>query len=84
MSTSETYRPLLTIREVAERLNVSRSTVRRRVDMGELPAVKLGSGPQAPVRVDLDELDAWLYAFPPRPEGEAVSSRRPSRPSGEA
>jgi excisionase family DNA binding protein len=53
-------RALLTIPEVAERVRVSRSTIRRRIDAGEIPAVKLGSTPQAPVRVDEQELERWI------------------------
>jgi excisionase family DNA binding protein len=53
-------RPLLTITQVAERLNVSESTVRRRIASGELSAVQLG-GTGAPVRIDERELDAYVY-----------------------
>jgi len=35
---------LLTVRQVAERLQVSERSVRRRIDSGELPAVRLGDG----------------------------------------
>ena len=62
MATREHSRPLLTIPEAAERLNLSTSTVRRRIWDGEIPAVRLGSGPQAPVRVDPDELDHYVYS----------------------
>jgi excisionase family DNA binding protein len=60
MSPHTQLRPLLTIREVAEHLRVSRSTVRRRIYAGQLPHVRLGVGPQSPVRVDPDELERWL------------------------
>jgi excisionase family DNA binding protein len=52
----------LTVPEVADRLSVSVRTVRRRIDLGEIPAVRLGSGPQPPVRVDPADLEAWLSA----------------------
>ena len=52
---------LLTIPEVATRLNVSTSTVRRLVSKGEIPAVRLGSSPASSVRIDPAELDDWLY-----------------------
>ncbi len=45
MATTERTRPLLTIPEAAEQLNLSTSTVRRRIWDGELPAVRLGLGP---------------------------------------
>lgn len=45
---------LLTVRDVAERLNVSVDTVRRYIRRGDLPTVRLGSGPAAPVRIRLD------------------------------
>jgi excisionase family DNA binding protein len=65
MSTPDTQWRLLTVVQVAERLNVSRSTVRRRIELGEIPAVRLGRGPHAPVRVDADELAAWVYGERP-------------------
>jgi excisionase family DNA binding protein len=52
---------LLTIREVASVLGVSEVTVRRKVANGELPAVRLG-GKHSAVRVDPEDLEAWLYA----------------------
>lgn len=64
-------------------VSLSNRTVRRRIADGEIPAVKLGQGPNAPVRVDRAELEAWLYSFPPPPEGGTTPSRRPSRTSGE-
>jgi hypothetical protein len=36
-------------------------TVRRRIESGELPAVRIGTGIRAPVRVDGDALDALLH-----------------------
>ena len=55
---------LLTVREVAERLQVSIWTAYRKVESGEIPAVKLGPGRMAPVRVDPAELQAWLTEEP--------------------
>lgn len=55
------YPKLLTVAQVARRLNVSEVTVRRRVRAGELPAVQLG-GPKTAIRVAEDELAAWLYS----------------------
>ena len=52
---------LLTVDQVAARLQVSKWSVYRRVAEGQLPAVKLGAGPRAPIRVDADELEAFVY-----------------------
>jgi excisionase family DNA binding protein len=60
MSTETQMRPLLKVGEVAEWLNLPESTVRRRIEMGDLPALRLGSGPQSPVRIDPTALEAWL------------------------
>jgi len=64
MAIAETHEVsgLMTVHEVAERLRVSPPTVYRRIAAGELPAVRLGAGPRAPLRVDDQELRAWLYA----------------------
>jgi excisionase family DNA binding protein len=50
-------RPLLNVRSVADRLSVSEKTVRRLIESGRLPAVRVGGQ----VRIDPDELEAWLY-----------------------
>lgn len=63
MSTVETPARLLTLPEVAARLAVSRATVYRMVHDGRLPTVQLG-GAGASLRVDADELAAWLYGLP--------------------
>src|SRR5688500_6359727 len=63
---------LLTADEVALKLRQSPRTIRDKIASGELPALRVGSGPRAPLRSDPDELAAWLYGTPrPRPtEGE--------------
>jgi excisionase family DNA binding protein len=60
MTTVAHERRLLTIREVATRLNVSESTVRRLIDRDELPSLQL-AGPGSAVRIDESEFDVWLY-----------------------
>lgn len=60
MSTAVPIRSLLTVREVAERLDVSEKQVYRLIRRGELPAVQLG-GPGTAIRIDPDELRAWLF-----------------------
>jgi excisionase family DNA binding protein len=55
---------LLTVAEVAERLRLSVWSVYRMVEREELPAIRLGSGRMAPVRVDEQELEAWLRGEP--------------------
>jgi len=51
--------PMLSARDVAERLAVSTETVLRWTRSGELPAVKLPGGA---IRFDPDRLEAWLRA----------------------
>jgi excisionase family DNA binding protein len=53
---------LLTVAEVARRLQQSERTVRDKIASGQLPAVKIGTGPRASLRVDRDELERRLYA----------------------
>lgn len=53
---------LLTAAETAAELGVSRETVYRRVESGEWPAIRLGSGPKAPIRIDPDRLVESLSA----------------------
>jgi excisionase family DNA binding protein len=51
-----TTRPLLSVAQAAERLNVNEKTVRRLIHSGRLPALKVG----AAVRIDASTLDGWL------------------------
>jgi len=56
--TPEEFQNLLRISDVAERLNVHTATVRRMIQRGELPAVKIGKN----VRVQPADLDAYIQA----------------------
>jgi excisionase family DNA binding protein len=42
------------------RLRQSERTVRDKINSGQLPAVKIGTGPRAPIRIDRAELEQWL------------------------
>jgi excisionase family DNA binding protein len=55
----------LTPKEVALELRQHPETVRRKIRDGEIPAVKVGLGPPAPLRVPVDELQRWLYSEEP-------------------
>jgi excisionase family DNA binding protein len=62
MSTSTTTRaPLLTIPEVARRLGLHRDTVYRKIQRGEISAVRIGRDETGPLRVDERELEAFIY-----------------------
>ena len=50
------YGQLLTLDQVAERLQCSRRTVERRIAQQEIPVLQLG-GPRTAVRVDPTELE---------------------------
>ncbi len=64
-SDSDTAQKLLKPCQVAERLQVSVWSVYRRIESGELPAVRIGTGPRAPIRVDADELHQFVYGQGP-------------------
>ena len=51
---------LLTVDEAAKLLDLSRVTVYRRVERGELEAVHLGDGPKAPIRIPVDAVVDYL------------------------
>lgn len=68
MSTGGQRVRYLTVAEVAEVMRVSRMTVYRLVQRGDLPAVRVGRS----YRVPADALDAYLAAAEVAPEdGEA-------------
>ena len=52
--------PLLRVRDVARRLEVSRATAYRLIGAGQIPAVRVGGS----IRVDPAELDAYVYGEP--------------------
>jgi len=54
---------LLTVKEAAVRLRLHPLTVRRMIADGRLPAVQLG-GRGTSIRVDSDELAAFLFGLP--------------------
>jgi excisionase family DNA binding protein len=56
--------PYLTIEETAAHLRCSPLTIRRRIQSGELPAVKLGSSRNAGIRIEREALDRWLHSSP--------------------
>ena len=62
MSTDGT--PLLRVDAVAERLDVSRRTVYRKIEAGQIPALRLGSSPGEAIRVPEAELLEWLFREP--------------------
>ena len=53
---SASRRPLLTINEAADFLNVSTRTVRREIDRGALAVVRIGRS----IRIDPADLDAVI------------------------
>ena len=51
---------LLKVGDAAEALRLSASAVYRRVQDGELHALRLGTGPKAPVRITTNELKRYM------------------------
>jgi excisionase family DNA binding protein len=60
---------LLTIEEVCSTLRQSRASVYRKIGAGELRAVRLGSQPNAPLRVRVAEFERYLAAHVVEPAG---------------
>jgi hypothetical protein len=54
------YERLWTAKELAYAWRQSPETIRRKVAAGQLPSIRLGSGPRTPIRIPLDELEAQL------------------------
>jgi excisionase family DNA binding protein len=81
MNTEEASSPLM-VPEVAARLSVSRSTAWRLVHRGAIAAVKIGSGPHAPVRIDPAELEDFLNSSRRKPPATGAADPPRSPHSG--
>lgn len=51
---------LLTAKEAAEYLGLAEGTIRNKASRDEVPHIKLGAGPNAPLRFRKSELDHWI------------------------
>jgi len=51
MNHPDTPAEFVTVKEIADEANVHPQTVRRWIEMGELPGFRFGTGPQPPIRV---------------------------------
>jgi excisionase family DNA binding protein len=66
---------LLSVREIATACRLSERAVRRAIDEGELPAVKLRSR----LRVVPQDFEAWIVAARRSPDVSTVRRARPQR-----
>lgn len=69
----------ISITQAAEILGLGNLAVRRRIARGELAAYRLGTGPRAPIRLDLAEVVAHARPLPAAAMGsdpQAVESIR--------
>jgi excisionase family DNA binding protein len=78
----------LTTREMAAFVRQSEETIRRRAGRGELPALRVGTGPRAPFRFDREEVERWLYftgsrAASPFPPAKIPAARDGTAPARE-
>ena len=60
---------LYTVDEVAETLHLHPDSVYARIARGELAAVRLGTGPKAPIRVRAEDLDRYATLAQTRTPG---------------
>jgi excisionase family DNA binding protein len=61
----ESGESLLTVAEVADFLRLHPNTVRAKIAAGEIPCLRLGSGPMAPLRIPRDALEEKLTTMSP-------------------
>jgi excisionase family DNA binding protein len=50
---------MLSPRDVAESIGVARETVYRALETGDLRGHKIGTGPKAPWRIRVEDVEAW-------------------------
>jgi len=56
------------VQEVARELDQHPATIYRKVAVGEIPSLRLGSG-RAAIRVPRADFERWLYASDSQPRG---------------
>lgn len=71
-------RRVLTVDQVASELAVSYGHAWRLVHLGQLPAFRVGTGARAPLRVRVEDVEAFKARMSVTPETAAPSSRRPA------
>jgi len=71
----------LTPKEVALELRQHPETIRRKIREGVIPAVRTGDGRSA-IRIDRQELEAWLYMEPSTARGATGSTGAARLPRG--
>ena len=54
---------LLTIKDLCERFRVSPSVIYEKVTNKEIPHIRLGTGPKAPIRFREKDIDAWIESL---------------------
>jgi excisionase family DNA binding protein len=52
----------LSSKEARERMGVSRETLRKLINSGELTASKIGDGRNSPMRIHVDDIDRYMQA----------------------
>ena len=67
-----TYGTLISRAALADLLATSSATIRRRIDSGDLPAIYLGEGPRAPLRVASSDVARFLRRGAERHREKAV------------
>lgn len=78
-NTSNPPAPLLTVRQVAERLSLSSTAVYALCDSGELPAFKIGAGKRKRYRIEPVSVEAYLERSKVRPVVEVARPARAGR-----
>lgn len=54
---------LLTIKDLCEKFRVSPSVIYEKVANKEIPHIRLGSGPKAPIRFNEKDIEAWVESL---------------------
>jgi excisionase family DNA binding protein len=54
---------LLTIKDLCDRFKVSSSVIYEKVANKEIPHIRLGTGPKAPIRFKEKDIEAWVESL---------------------
>lgn len=82
MSENKQPSPYMTVNQVADDTDTSKWAVYTRIESGELPAYRFGTGPRAPLRIKRSDLEKAMIPVVPKNRRRDVPNDAPASDEG--